>query len=59
MIHCADSDKGDVSRKEMGLEWMLRPKENIEQTPATTSDNKVEEVQPEAEEVKFPFHCHP
>ncbi|KAG5559344.1 hypothetical protein RHGRI_009025 [Rhododendron griersonianum] len=35
-------------RKEMGLEWMLRPKDNIEREPATTSDQLEE---PQAEEV--------
>lgn len=47
-----DSDKVDISRKEMGLEWMLRPKEKTEQTPAATSDEQVEEAQPAAEEIK-------
>lgn len=36
----------------MGLEWMLRPKENIEREPVTTSDQLEE---PQAEEV-CPIH---
>ena len=42
----------DISRKEMGLDWMLRPKDTMEKTPATVSD-KQQEVQVEAEEVSF------
>ncbi|KAG5556240.1 hypothetical protein RHGRI_006745 [Rhododendron griersonianum] len=36
----------------MGLEWMLRPKDNIEREPATTSDQLEE---PHAEEL-CPLH---
>lgn len=60
MLLLADSGEGsqpksfnDISRKEMGLEWMLRPKDSIEGTPATTSANQMEEVQPATEEVNF------
>nr|XP_027090161.1 CWF19-like protein 2 [Coffea arabica] len=41
----------DISRKEMGLDWMLRPKDTMEKTPATVSD-KQQEVQVEPEETK-------
>uniref|UniRef100_A0A5B6ZK00 Putative CWF19-like protein 2 n=1 Tax=Davidia involucrata TaxID=16924 RepID=A0A5B6ZK00_DAVIN len=40
----------DIVRKEMGLEWMLRPKDDMERKSATTSDHKPEE--PPAEEIK-------
>ena len=42
----------DISRKEMGLDWMLRPKDTMEKTPGTALDNQ-QEVQVEAEEVSF------
>ncbi|CDO99174.1 unnamed protein product [Coffea canephora] len=41
----------DISRKEMGLDWMLRPKDTMEKTPGTALDNQ-QEVQVEAEEIK-------
>lgn len=44
----------DTSRKEMGLDWMLRPKDTMEKTSATALDNQ-QEVQVEAEEVSFQF----
>lgn len=39
----------EIVRKEMGLEWMLRPSDNSERKPATTSDQVPEE--PQADEV--------
>ncbi|KAG5560277.1 hypothetical protein RHGRI_003542 [Rhododendron griersonianum] len=42
-------DSSNTVRKEMGLEWMLRPKDNNEREPATTSDQLEE---PQAEEIK-------
>lgn len=41
----------EIVRKEIGLEWMLRPNDNIERKLATTSDHPPEE--PHAEEVCF------
>ncbi|CBI26380.3 uncharacterized protein LOC100264750 [Vitis vinifera] len=35
----------EIVRKEMGLEWMLRPSDNSERKPATTSDQVPEEPQ--------------
>ncbi|CAL5392560.1 unnamed protein product [Camellia sinensis] len=44
-------DKNNIVRKEMGLEWMLRPKDNIERETATaTTSDQLEE--PQVEEVK-------
>ncbi|KAL6976925.1 hypothetical protein U1Q18_025712 [Sarracenia purpurea var. burkii] len=37
-------DNNNIVRKEMGLEWMLRPKANMEENLATTSD-QLEELQ--------------
>ncbi|XP_052199215.1 uncharacterized protein LOC127806162 [Diospyros lotus] len=42
-------DNNSTARKEIGLEWMLRPKDNMERNPATTSDQLEE---PRAEEMK-------
>ncbi|KAL6970518.1 hypothetical protein U1Q18_030217 [Sarracenia purpurea var. burkii] len=42
-------DNNNIVRKEMGLEWMLRPKANMEEKLAVTS-NQLEELQ--AEEIK-------
>ncbi|KAL3507696.1 hypothetical protein ACH5RR_033078 [Cinchona calisaya] len=41
----------DTSRKEMGLDWMLRPKNPMEKTLAIALDNQ-QEIQVEAEEFK-------
>ena len=45
-------NSNNIVRKEMGLEWMLRPKDSLERKPAMTSDQPEE---PQAEEV-CPFH---
>ena len=43
-------DKNNIVRKEMGLEWMLRPKDNIERETATaTTSDQLED--PQVEEV--------
>ncbi|GFZ12098.1 CwfJ-like family protein [Actinidia rufa] len=42
-------NSNNIVRKEMGLEWMLRPKDSLERKPATTSDQPEE---PQAEEMK-------
>lgn len=51
-------DSSNTVRKEMGLEWMLRPKENIEREPATTSD-QLEEPQAEEEKREHPRELNP
>lgn len=44
-------DNNNIVRKEMGLEWMLRPKDNIERETATaTTSDQLEE--PQVEEMK-------
>ncbi|KAI8012600.1 hypothetical protein LOK49_LG06G02812 [Camellia lanceoleosa] len=48
-------DNNNIVRKEMGLEWMLRPKDNIErETATTTASDQLEE--PQVEEVCRPLH---
>ncbi|XP_057472439.1 uncharacterized protein LOC130761015 [Actinidia eriantha] len=42
-------NSNNIVRKEMGLEWMLRPKDSLERKPAMTSDQPEE---PQAEEMK-------
>ncbi|KAL3828721.1 hypothetical protein ACJIZ3_017523 [Penstemon smallii] len=62
----ADDNKGsksqnnnNVVRKEMGLEWMLRPKENTEKTSNIGSDIQPEEVPAEKMEKDNPRELNP
>lgn len=46
-------NKIDIARKEMGLDWMLRPAKDVERGPTVSADHDLEE--PPAEEVMLFF----
>ncbi|KAM7522548.1 hypothetical protein LguiA_012450 [Lonicera macranthoides] len=48
----SDRSKKDTVRRDMGLEWMLRPKDDSERTSATILDPLPEEATSMAEEIK-------
>lgn len=45
-IHCIDGKGGDleIARKEIGLEWMLRPEARVNKPPAIAIENKPKET---------------
>jgi hypothetical protein len=48
-------NKIDIARKEMGLDWMLRPAKDVERRPTVSVDHDLEE--PPAEEVMLFLFC--
>lgn len=48
----------DIARKDMGLEWMLKPKDDTDRKP-TTNDHQQEEVQPEEIKKMNPKELNP